>query len=109
MPNSPKPGRPVRGSRTGRPIMALLDLLGRRWSLRIIWELRSSRSTFRALRAACGNPSPTVLNERLRGLREVNLVDSVENEGYGLTRHGQELLERLLPLGEWSERWAKSL
>ena len=27
--------RSVRGSRTGRPIMALLDLLGRRWSLRI--------------------------------------------------------------------------
>ena len=30
----------VRGSRTGRPIMALLDLLGRRWTLRILWELR---------------------------------------------------------------------
>ena len=60
----------VRGSRTGRPIMALLDLLGRRWTLRIIWELRSTRATFRALREACGNPSPTVLNERLRELRE---------------------------------------
>ena len=29
----------VRGSRTGRRIMALLDLLGRRWTLRILWEL----------------------------------------------------------------------
>lgn len=29
----------MRGSRSGRPIMALLDLLGRRWTLRIIWEL----------------------------------------------------------------------
>jgi len=107
MTNSPKPGRPVRGSRTGRPIMALLDLLGRRWSLRIIWELRSSRATFRALREACGNPSPTVLNDRLRELRDAHLVDSVESEGYDLTRHGHELLERLMPLGEWSERWAK--
>lgn len=89
--------------------MALLDLLGRRWSLRIIWELRSSRATFRALREACGNPSPTVLNERLRELREVRLVDLVESEGYGLTHHGRELLEVFMPLGEWSERWAKSL
>jgi DNA-binding HxlR family transcriptional regulator len=89
--------------------MALLDLLGRRWSLRIIWELRASRSTFRALREACGNPSPTVLNERLRELREAHLVDSAEGDGYGLTRQGLELLERLIPLGEWSERWAKSL
>jgi DNA-binding HxlR family transcriptional regulator len=89
--------------------MALLDLLGRRWSLRIIWELRSSRATFRALREACGNPSPTVLNERLRELREARLVDLVESEGYGLTHHGKELLEVFMPLGEWSERWAKSL
>ena len=37
--------RSVRGSRTGRPIMALLDLLGRRWSLRIIWELREASLT----------------------------------------------------------------
>jgi len=39
---APRPGRPVRGSRTGRPIMALLDLLGRRWVLRILWELREA-------------------------------------------------------------------
>jgi DNA-binding HxlR family transcriptional regulator len=32
--------RSVRGSKSGRPIMALLDLLGRRWTLRILWELR---------------------------------------------------------------------
>ena len=89
--------------------MALLDLLGRRWSLRIIWELRASRATFRALREACGNPSPTVLNERLRELREARLVDLVESEGYGLTHHGKELFELFMPLGEWSERWAKSL
>ena len=35
-----RPGRPVRGSRTGRPVMALLDLLGRRWTLRVLSELR---------------------------------------------------------------------
>ena len=37
----PIPGKPVRGSKTGRPIMALLDLLGRRWALRVLWELRN--------------------------------------------------------------------
>ena len=31
MSRTPKPGRPVRGSRSGVPVMALLDLLGRRW------------------------------------------------------------------------------
>jgi DNA-binding HxlR family transcriptional regulator len=37
---APRPGTKVRGSSGGRPIMALLDLLGRRWALRILWELR---------------------------------------------------------------------
>ena len=51
--------RSVRGSASGRPIMALLDLLGRRWSLRILWELREAPLTSRALRAACDEASPT--------------------------------------------------
>ena len=59
----------VRGSRSGRPIMALLDLLGRRWTLRIIWELREQPLTSRALRAACDEASPTVLQSRLSNTR----------------------------------------
>ena len=50
---TPKPGTPVRGSRTGRPIMAALDLLGRRWALRVLWELRGGPLSFRELRARC--------------------------------------------------------
>ena len=33
---TPVPGRRVRGSSSGRPIMALLDLLGQRWMLRAL-------------------------------------------------------------------------
>jgi len=43
----PKPGQPVRGSTTGAPIMALFDLLGRRWAMGIIWNLNQGSSTFR--------------------------------------------------------------
>jgi len=87
--------------------MALLDLLGRRWALRILWELKDERLSFRALQERCGAPSPTVLNERLKELRESALVDLLEGEGYGLTALGEELGHRLLPLVTWSERWAK--
>ena len=47
-----RPGLPARGSKSGRPIMALLDLLGRRWALRLVWELREGNQTFRALARA---------------------------------------------------------
>lgn len=106
MTRTPRPGSPVRGSRTGRPLMALLDLLGRRWTLRILWELRSERRSFRALQERCGELSPTVLNDRLREMRESALVDLTEGEGYGLTRHGRELAARLVPLARWADGWA---
>lgn len=109
MARTPRPGRPVRGSRTGRPIMALLDLLSRRWALRVIWELRESRLSFRALQEACGGVSPTVLNERLRELRESRLLDSAGAAGYGLTPLGRELIKQFLPLVAWSTRWAATL
>jgi DNA-binding HxlR family transcriptional regulator len=100
----------VRGSRTGRPIMALLDLLGRRWSLRILWELREERKlTSRALRTACDEASPTVLQARLTDLREAGFVALADGGGYSLTPLGQELSENVLPLHRFAERWKGQL
>ena len=88
--------------------MALLDLLGRRWALRILWELRSGALTFRALQDACGGTSPTVLNKRLKELGENALIDSA-SDGYALTPLGHELREGIMPLIQWSTHWARSL
>src|SRR5579872_7450258 len=99
----------VRGSRTGRPIMALLDLFGRRWGLRILWELRDKSMTSRSLRAACDEASPTVLHARLSELREAGFIELVPSRGYGLTARGQELLDALLPLHHFAEKWRREL
>jgi DNA-binding HxlR family transcriptional regulator len=99
---TPKPGHPVRGSHSGRPIMALFDLLGRRWTLRILWELREGPLGWSELRARCENVSPTLLTERLKELRENGILD----EG-GLTAEGKSLLKALQPLHRWAANWAK--
>ncbi len=101
-----KPGERVRGSTTGRPVMVLLDLLGKRWALRLIWELRESQLTFREIQERCDGMSPSVLNQRLRDLREAEIVTHEEG-GYRLTEEGNDLLLHLAPLKEWAERWAK--
>jgi DNA-binding HxlR family transcriptional regulator len=88
--------------------MALLDILGRRWTLRVLWELRTGPVTFRELRARCDAVSPSVLNQRLRELRELRIVESGEG-GYRLTGAGGCLLEALAPLNEWANAWGKSL
>jgi DNA-binding HxlR family transcriptional regulator len=87
--------------------MALLDLLGRRWALRVLWELRDGRpATFRELQTRCGEVSSSVLNERLRELRDADIVASQPGGGYLLTPAGNELLSALEPLDLWSKRWA---
>jgi DNA-binding HxlR family transcriptional regulator len=102
---TPLPGRPVRGSGTGRPVMALLDLLGRRGTLRLLWELRDGQTqTFRVLQETAGGMSPSVLNDRLKELREARLVELAAT-GYALTASGRELLRRLKPLNSWAETW----
>jgi DNA-binding HxlR family transcriptional regulator len=85
--------------------MALLDLLGRRMALRILWELRDGHLTFRALQEAA-ETNPSVLNARLKELREARIV-AHGPEGYGLTPHGKTLLAAVLPLNEWADDWAK--
>jgi DNA-binding HxlR family transcriptional regulator len=100
--------RAVRGSRTGRPIMVLLDLLGRRWALRILWELRDQTLTSRALRAVCDEASPTVLQARLSELRQAGFVELIPASGYRLTAMGRELQDNFLPLHRFAERWSKS-
>ena len=99
---TPRVGQSVRGSRSGRPIMVVLDLLGRRASLRVLWELRGEPLNFRALQDAAAT-NPALLNTRLAELREAGLVD--HECGYRLTAEGRALLQALQPLSAWAERW----
>ncbi len=105
----PKPGQAVRGSRTGRPVMALLDLLGRRMALRVLWELSRADAplTFRELQAAAGT-NPALLNTRLKELRASRLVVHDAN-GYSLGEEGRSLLALLLPLDAWAAGWAAGM
>lgn len=101
----PRPGTPVRGSQSGAPLMAIFDLLGRKWAMGIIWNLSNGPKTFRGLQAACETVSPTILNNRLKDLREAKIIIK-SDEGYVLTSMGEELLQLLQPFGDWSIKWA---
>ena len=104
-PETPLPGRPVRGSGTGRPVMALLDLLGRRWALRVLWELWSGPvPSFRELQSRCGGVSSSVLADRLAELREAGIVERAD-DGYRLSARGAELGEIVLKLAGWAADW----
>jgi DNA-binding HxlR family transcriptional regulator len=86
--------------------MVLLDALGRRWAMRVLWELRHGERTFRALQEACDGVSPSVLNQRLAELRALGLVEPGEG-GYRLSSDGVGLGAQLAPLDAWAQRWAR--
>jgi DNA-binding HxlR family transcriptional regulator len=89
--------------------MVTLDLLGRRWALRVLWELREAAANFRSLRERCDGVSPTVLNQRLAELRQAGIVAHEPGSGYALTERGESLLAALAPLHDWATRWARTL
>jgi DNA-binding HxlR family transcriptional regulator len=97
----------VRGSITGRPVMAAMDLLGRRWALRILWELRGGPVGARNILEQCAGLSSSVLYERLRDLGDAGLIAKRE-DGYALTAVGERLEVALAPLDGWAQSWART-
>lgn len=82
----------------------LFDLLGQRWTLRILWALRDGRLNFRELRSACDEVSPTLLSQRLKVLRETGFIEH-DKSGYGYTYWGHQMLDHLMVLAKWSDDW----
>ena len=105
--STPLPGHAVRGSMTGRPLMAAMDLLGRRWALRVLWELRDGPLGAREILARCDGLSSSVLYERLRQLVDAALVEQGESDAYDLTQLGTALGAALEPLDAWAKRWSR--
>jgi DNA-binding HxlR family transcriptional regulator len=83
-------------------IARLFDLLGRRWTLRVLWDLRDGPMRFKDLQAE--EISTSVLTQRLSELTEAGIVTRADDGRYALTPKGDELKELLLPLNDWARR-----
>ena len=103
----PRPGRPVRGSDSGRPLMAALDLLGRRWALRILWSFATVPSAL----GHCANGARTCLPACSTNGSQSSTppASSRQNDAkhYELTEIGRALGKALAPLDRWAQRWAQ--
>jgi DNA-binding HxlR family transcriptional regulator len=88
--------------------MVAFDLLGRRWALRILWELRGGPLGFRRLQERCGGMSSSVLRDRLKELTDAAIVETDDGGRYWLSEHGRKLLAALRPLSKWADEWSQS-
>jgi DNA-binding HxlR family transcriptional regulator len=88
---------------TERAVEGVLDLLGRRWVLRLVWELRRSTLSFSELRERTGI-SPSVLSARLGELVDADVVERDSGRRYRLSGRGRELARVLYELNRWAEQ-----
>jgi DNA-binding HxlR family transcriptional regulator len=88
------------------PINELLELLGRRWALRVLWELRGEPLGYRELRRACDEVSTSVLAQRLRDLQDAGIV-ALADGAYTLSPAGRELAQHLIAVDAWARRHAR--
>ncbi len=86
------------------PLLELFDVLGRRWSLRIVWELHEGPATFRELQRRADGVSSSVLADRLRDLRTAGVVAHERGEGYRLTEVGLGLAARIIDIYHWLDQ-----
>jgi DNA-binding HxlR family transcriptional regulator len=87
-------------------VFETLDLLGRRWSLRLVWELRRDALGFSAMRDRTG-ASSSVLAQRLRDLAAAGVIERDGARRYRLTAAGRELARVLYDLNRWAEAAAR--
>jgi len=97
----------IRETQTSDRLALALDHFGRRWGLRLIWELRGEPLNFRALRAACVGISPSVMQTRLHQLTDLGLIERIPGLGYRHTAAGQQLFRVMAPMADWADNYLK--
>lgn len=91
------------------PVRSVLDHVGAKWTVLILFELQSGAQRFNALGRALPDISKRMLTQTLRDLERDGLVKrevfdtKPPSVSYSLTEMGLSLLEPLLGLADWAE------
>ena len=91
------------------PIERGMRILGGKWKGSILWHLKDKPVRFNELSRQLGGASKKMINERLKELEAMSLIDrTVISERpiaveYSITEFGQSALKVLRQLKKWSE------
>ena len=110
-----KPGRgtQARARRSRCPVACALDVLGDRWTLLIVRDLKHGRTRFRDFAASPEGIPTNILSDRLERLLQYGIVeqipadDGTKRSAYRLTKKGGTLLPVIKALRDWGLAWDK--
>jgi DNA-binding HxlR family transcriptional regulator len=89
---------------------AVLDLLGGKWKMLILYHLRVARLRFSELRRLVGNVSEKMLSQQLKEMVADGLLRRIDHQTvpphveYETTPFGAELCDTMQPMCEWGAR-----
>jgi DNA-binding HxlR family transcriptional regulator len=92
------------------PVARTLDIVGDRWTMLILRDLRDGPRKFHELQASLAGISPNTLSARLKNLEQHAIVerrfyeDHPPRAEYLLTSKGDELRSVLGALRKWGEK-----
>ncbi|MGH3762124.1 winged helix-turn-helix transcriptional regulator [Actinophytocola sp.] len=87
------------------PVVRAVEVLGDRWTLLIVRDMLVGATRFNELSRGLPGLSRALLSRRLRQLRNAGLVVRTD-DGYALTRAGEDLRPLVFGLAEWGARYA---
>lgn len=100
--------------KTECPIACALDIFGDHWTLLIIRDLMlHARHEYKDLLAAEEGISSNILSDRLKKLEQEEIISSIPHPEsarrklYYLTEKGKDLINILLDLARWSDKYLK--
>lgn len=89
---------------------AVLDLVGGKWKLLILFHLNGKRCRFRELRRLVGEVSEKMLSQQLKEMAADGLVRRIDFRAvpphveYELTKFGNDLSGAMRPICEWGSQ-----
>jgi len=92
------------------PITKAAKILGRKWTLEMIYYLREGKR-FCELQEVVGGVNPATLTQRLKTLERAGIVNrhpissGPRHVEYELTEKGRDLIDVLYALAAWVNRW----
>jgi DNA-binding HxlR family transcriptional regulator len=95
------------------PVARTLDIVGDRWTMLILRDLRDGARKFHELQASLAGISPNTLSTRLKALEENDIVvrrfyeQHPPRAEYILTAKGNDLRAVLGALRDWGEKHTK--
>ncbi len=103
-------GADVGALRSPCPVACALDVVGDRWTLLVVRDLRGGKRRYGDLQRSAESIPTNILAERLKRLERAGLVQRIQysehppRAEYELTAAGQGLGETLDALGRWGRQ-----